>query len=732
MLEHEGKFWITVDEAARFEKITRREVYNRLKPADPHYLISRDRSELLGDGTRGSVRYRQTVRTSGLGARKKGGKAGRLIDPLKMTFDAQLRWREELLKNSRRLTVDSRQSLPHSPDEARPQRTRTNPPQEKPSAAAVAQKEMFAITPLEAALRRLPRPDQRRVAFDRYNMVQPMLDHDFKAIGRRSLTGLAGAIAIANKVSVNTIWRHYNKLKATITPEDPEGDPCVLANERPGPEVVGPGAAVLDPSMCAFIKICWETEKLTRRQCYNKLIGYLEDKQRGCGAAHAYEFPSSTTVQRFINKRLQGDRNPWRLGPEGIKVAAGHILRAHDGLAGDAWCIDEWELDGVFYDERKHRQLINYGKSNPIAHLVSIIDERTTCILGWVLTIALSSEVVLDLVEQTLTRYWRPLEFVSDRGGHFRKNVLGRVVVEQNGELIEKLTGPLGALQIRPRQPREKNPRGNPIERMHRIYADKARQDFGVSWRGANIDERKRLTDIDERVKRHLHEHCKLGELGPQILSIQQAQQIIGKWVEDINLADTETDGCRGMTRLAAFRQFQPPAQIVEQRKVDDALLTKAFAQYFEDRTIEPGGLIKLPDGKHYRNPVLDAERGTMRTVARARHDDSAIIVIPDGKGEEPILARRVIPVGTGDHDALAIAYANQQRTRKILSQFAVEREAPPAPGHPEISNMEYLMSGKRHARPAPEPAAETVEAGPAAEPEPSLYEIRDLSVEEM
>src|SRR5690349_20129975 len=45
--------WITIEEARAAEGISRREMYNRLKPGDAHYIVSQDRK--LVDGKRGTM-----------------------------------------------------------------------------------------------------------------------------------------------------------------------------------------------------------------------------------------------------------------------------------------------------------------------------------------------------------------------------------------------------------------------------------------------------------------------------------------------------------------------------------------------------------------------------------------------------------------------------------------------------------------------------------------------------
>ena len=65
--------WLTVEQVTHFERISRMEVYRRMQPGDPHFLVSRDRED---------------------------GQPGKLIDPRSMSFDAQERWRKKLLETA--------------------------------------------------------------------------------------------------------------------------------------------------------------------------------------------------------------------------------------------------------------------------------------------------------------------------------------------------------------------------------------------------------------------------------------------------------------------------------------------------------------------------------------------------------------------------------------------------------------------------------------------------------
>jgi hypothetical protein len=388
-------------------------------------------------------------------------------------------------------------------------------------------------------------------------------------------------------------------------------------------------------------------------------------------------------------------------GHEAVKLAAGYIDRHYDDeLAGDAWCIDEWELDGCFYDEEDHARLINYGEGRPIAHILSVIDERTTFIMGWILTWKVSlEEATLTLAERLLREFWTPLRLVADRAGRFRRLSHGRVTQGCDGELIELLTGPLGDLAVKPRLTKESNPRGNRIERSaHREYARRATE-FGPSWRGANLTQRK-TTDIDERVKRHLREHCKYGTCGPQLISIQQAEQIISKWINDLNTNKTRTKGCNGLTRLAAFNYFRPGAEEIARRKPSDALVDLAFVER-EQRTIQAGGVIELSDRKRYSDVQLSDWTGERVEVLRYRRDPTILEVYPPGQ-EAPLIAHLRRAIGVNEPAALSEEIARLEHGRKIIAReeetLQIDRTEDNSAPRPEqeISGAEWTMAKLR------------------------------------
>ncbi len=410
--------------------------------------------------------------------------------------------------------------------------------------------------------------------------------------------------------------------------------------------------------------------------------------------------PTLRQCRRFVKRAPLTERLRGRLA---VKVAAGYIDGHYDdAFAGDAWCIDEWQVDGVFYDEQDRSRLFNYGEKGPVAHILSIMDERTTYIMDWILTWNISlEEATLELAERLVRRHWLPVRLVTDRAGRFRAlSRQGRVIVCGRGELVDNLMGPLGELGVKPRGGEEENPRGNRIERAaHREYARRA-VDFGISWKGANTREREG-TDIDARVKRHLREHCKLGACGPQLLSIQEAERIIARWVNELNTCKTRAKGCHGLTRLAAFNQFRPTDWVIARRKPSEALLDLAFAER-DQRTIQPGGVIELKDGKRYSDFELVGWVGEKVEVLRYRREPSTLQVFAPGQ-EGPVIAHLRRAVGRNEPAVLSEQIAKVQHARKILA-----REETPLPAQGLEEGAKPLRVDPREFFSRSEAAAET------------------------
>ena len=513
-------------------------------------------------------------------------------------------------------------------------------------------------------------PAKKTFILRRLRMAEQATNCNFKALNFDRKQDFLKVLAVQNNCSVRTVQRCAEVLRRGDDLEE-------LACDRPGPK--RGEFKSLDADVRAHLLDCFLFKHFNCRQSHQSVKRYLQTKQNspGCQVSHLYDIPSYTTTKRYWREVLIPMYGPQREGKEAVKTAAGYIDRLYDDeFAGDTWCLDEWQIDGVFYDEQDHKRIFNFGEGRPIAHILTFLDERTTCVIDHLVTWQVSLEdATFALAERIIRQHFLPRRVVSDRAGRFRALVRGHIVVRSSGELLKKLAGPLGELGVNPRCSEEKNPRGNREERTNRLYADRARE-FGPSWKGANTDERE-CTDIDARVKRHENEHCRFGILPPQLMSIQEAERRIAQWVQDINLADTEAKGCNGLTRLAAFRQFQPPADEIAQRKPNQAALDLAFAER-DERGIREGGVIELEDGARYSCPQLIEWRlrlgsGAKIPVMRYRRDPLHLIVSPPGA--EPFTAERRAIVGTKDEEKLSDEIEKLAHIRKGMGGETAERD---------------------------------------------------------
>ena len=290
--EH-SETWLAPAQVAAFERVTRREVYRRMRPGDPNFLISSDRRET-------------------------GGKPGALVNPRSMSPDAQDRWRQEVLKHA-------------ATPSAKPAQIGLLPQTDVDRKFAAA-----ALT--------LPRSEYDLMV-RRYRIVDLCLNHNWKKEGYVSKGEFMSALARRNQTTKRSIQRW-------VWAWNQGEEPLELARERRGPE---PGTGtMLDADMRCHLIRCWTIEKLRLRQCYRSLLNYLEDKQRspGCKVDYHYHIPSRPTVERFL-RSLSALDDAARQGPDALKAACGQIDRTYRGLHSLGRVdVDEWIADVLAYDTR--------------------------------------------------------------------------------------------------------------------------------------------------------------------------------------------------------------------------------------------------------------------------------------------------------------------------------------------------------------------------------------------
>ncbi|MDE2104395.1 MAG: hypothetical protein KGL39_44565 [Patescibacteria group bacterium] len=694
--------WLTVEEVAGFEQISAKQVRRRTKLGSQPALIAR---------------YEE----------RQGGCPVLKIDPSSMTFDAQQRYRQRALKD-----------MVHGAEETTKKAARSG---------AEDQSSLFPQTAMDQAVEQARdelAPSQFSVAMQRFKIVQPLVNHDFMAVsfqqtGFKKKMDYSMSMARASGVSYRSIRRWRQEFESVLKDAGAKEAFIALADERPGPER---GTTALDNSMKAFVLYCWIKRKLTRRQTCRALVSYLEEKQRGCGARWAYEIPSDSTVCRFINAPepygLGGDSNPLRVGPDSVKESFYIDRTFDDELVGEAWCTDEFEIDGYPYDDDSERVVYNYGKGNPVLHLELFIDERTTFIMDWELTSRIDEDT-LNLAERMLRKYWVPKRLVSDRAHRFRELSRGRVIVRPSGDLCELLSGPLGTFGVKPRESEDKNPQGNRLERLHGVLADLCRRDFSTTcWRppkkvrdfpGKDV---RAIVGIDQRVQDHLKYHCGKAKKSPRagepskLLPLSKVRQIVAGWIDEINDAATDAKGCHGLTRRAAFNNaaWRPSAEEIERRRVTEAEIDEAFAENREI-PVRKAGILQWPDGLRYWSPELTGRDGELMACKRLRRDRSKIFVEDAGS---VIVAARRAAVGTNDAEALARESEKLARLQKLYSRMNGVPSLENAPAQdPAADEMLQSAQDKSVKEGRPEPM--TVEAVPLpdSDREPSGIGFADL-----
>jgi transposase InsO family protein len=473
-------------------------------------------------------------------------------------------------------------------------------------------------------------------------------------------------LAGKEKISVRHLQRLTAKYRATVTPRSPLGDATVLMDTAPGP--ARGDRRVLEDWMVADIDHYF-LQHLTKNQIYDALVGRIKEKQHA-SVAHLYRIPSRTTVYRFI-RNIDPFVKALEEGSSTVKRACGYIDRDYKDLqAGAMWCIDEWQVDAGAYDPEDARV---FGRP----WIVTLLDARSRFVLAWTATFKYNHDVVLDLVEEAVRNHGRPDYFYSDKGAAFRGR-LGRQFREVDKE---KLLGPaasaleiLGTVRRGPGE--EKNPRANPLERRHRIFAESAR--LLPTWCGSHPGERPEEYDD----KYALHEAWIRGKVtrGGLVPLSEIAQWFTGTLVE-YHIRPSSANGLNGLSPSAAYREFATDADR-ERRRVEPGLLLLAFAESFPGIAIRQGGVIELRDHIRYSHPELLLVQGQRRDVKRARHDKSFIVVLPAWKGEEPITAWRRDRVGTDDPESLSRQCELLASIRKIaVSARPLPDALTPGPG---------------------------------------------------
>lgn len=616
----------------------------------------------------------------------KGPKSGILVYAPSMSFDAQQRWREHTLAAL-----------------AEP----------KPSVDAVAKAGQLSLLPrtkIDREIAALGLPESmKKVVLRRYNIVDLCLNHNWKSENYPSKRAYLNALAKANQTSARSIQRWTEKYRET-------GKLISLANELPGPEPYT--GSVLDADMKAHLQGCWVFKKLNVRQCYQSLIRYLEEKQNspGCRASWLYQIPSYPTVSRFI-RSLSPIDHAVRQGPEALKAACGHIDRTHRDLKSlDCIETDEWNCDFFAYDAKDPKKVHRWW-------LLTFYDRRSMYPLVGKLVkgseynpkhgIREADEI--EILVSLLKEYGVPGAIYSDHG-RFRGRTFGG-----HARKFEKFDGILDRLGITKSEPRKKNPRGSRLERFHRFLADQSRTVPG--WVGANTKERESAPGDEQKA---LHDRWVKGDSDvprTPLLSNIEAMQRIDEWMKAWRDHPSEGTDMDGLSPRAVFEHNKPEGGF---RRLSDEEIAFKTAEHIPGKLIKKGGIVKLRDGKRYSHPSLILIQRQKREIVRLRDDHSKIYVLPQRKGEEPIVAPLRVRVGNHDPENLAREMELQTKILKLAGSSIKPLELQPESCLPDDSakalpaqKLEILIP----------PAVENVEEEKAML---RLHDIKPMTVEEL
>ena len=559
--------------------------------------------------------------------------------------------------------------------------------------------------------------EKRDLVSRRLEIVRQCLNGDYRA---RGLTKDAWVRTLASEhnLSARTLYRLVQRY------ETGGKEPLALLDKLPGPEPSDP--AILQDWQKAEIQYCWISLKLNIAQTYDRVMRFTREKANSAGWRNEdhYEFPSIHAVRRYIRERLTAVDHALRGGAEAIKAAAGYIDRTYRNLASLSRVeTDEWKCDFLAYHE-KHTKIVRRW------WLLTFYDERSLYPLEWELVAGSEYELrhgigeadEINLLVRLVEDYGAPDYIVSDHGRFRGKTFVGGKPGPPLDESFKKLHGIFDELSITKSEPREKNPRGNRLERFHRFLADSSRSVPG--WIGSNTKQRK-IAPGDGQLDEH-HLWLTGERAGTPLLSRTEAIEQINTWMETWRAHESRGTDMDGLSPRAVFVHNTPATGF---RRISDAQLAWATAEHFPERTIQEGGIIELPGGGRYSHPHMILIQGEKREVARLRHDHSQISVLPAAKGEEIIFAPRRVRVGTDDPDELAKQTEMQRKIRNLCEQIGKQgAEAAPEGGRQEDAGCAPVAASDARVIGSPEFFAER-EKHPRRDV-PALHELEEFTPE--
>lgn len=530
--------------------------------------------------------------------------------------------------------------------------------------------------------------EQKEIVHLRLTLCQEALNGNWRAQGYSRKRNFVYDLAARHDVSGRSVERWLAKYRATVNAARPLGDPRMLLDRKPGP--VGGDLTAIEDWAALSLSADYTERKLTKQQCYQRLLSTIHRRQQAWGLRDIYPVPSYGTVCNFL-RRLDPLARARREGPDALKAASGHIERRYDDLHSlERVETDEWIADALAYDPKHCGRVGRY-------YLLTLFDARACYPLVWTLVERSRrpdadkkrlEDAELNLLVTLIREYGVPGLLSSDRG-RFRSRIFGG---QPSGKMSARFipgaraasqtVGILDRLGIRRNLPREHNPRGSRLERFHKELANFARTLPG--WVGANTDERKMAPGDAQAAEHHEWVRGKRPELkSTPLLSRDELAERINQFM--LAWRERPSDG-KDMNGLAPATVFANERPLGGFRRVSEEELALATAEHF-DELVERGGIVTMPDKRRYYHPLLLLVQGERREVVRLRNDTACVAVLPARKGEEVIFAPLRIAVGCNDSVTLAWASKHQAELRRIISaQYAAPVSEPrePAPSEGE------------------------------------------------
>lgn len=531
--------WLTIEETCAALGISRREAYNRMRPGDAHFLVSKQASNR------------------------------RLVSLSSMPFEAQLRW-QEMTKDSGVGIQDSgsgRTGKPtvqtNAPNEANQAVRTTTALQSSPNslsghppAKSEAQLSLLPKTEIDrriAEVKMTLAPSQADVAIQRYRIIEPLLNGDFRRRGFETKTAYLRHVATAHGMHENSLWRMVKRYK------DSGEALASLATDRPGPDP-GEGSLLeaidkvlesLDPhgvSARAFLKDCYLVQRLSIADCHRELSDYLAEKQRAWGVKAAYDIPSYAAVKRYLRSIPKAEQVFAREGAKAFDDRCGaYISRRPPEHSNDVWVTDQRLVNVRVRDQ---------GERLGRIWMVNFLDVRSFKWLGCAFGPVLSSDMVMRAGVMAMARYGIPRAIHEDRGKEFNCTAFNGSFRKISGEkLFEEIEGVWQRLDVRVIAAIGRNPKSKTIERWH---SEVDRLDAKLPGSvGRNPGERPdELLDLEAEHDRWK----KSGEGRTRLLTIEQYVTHFYNWCEQTWNAEHRGNGkyLNGLTPNEAYMALAP------------------------------------------------------------------------------------------------------------------------------------------------------------------------------